>query len=113
MRSAVAKYLAILSLVAAGFVLAGARGANHDIGMDVVICSGVGMTTISVGPDGKPVKHTEPCPDGSSVFVATFALPDLPKPASRLFMIVHTPASVAAAEREELSPTARGPPALA
>jgi hypothetical protein len=105
--------LAVMALLFAGLTLAEARGASHDIGMDVVICSGVGMTTISIGPDGQPVKQTEPCPDGTSIFAASFTLPALVEPEPRLLSVVHPLRRVACSDREELSPTARGPPALA
>lgn len=105
--------LMALTLTLASLVLAGARGANHDIGMEIVICSGVGMTTISIGPDGQPVETTEPCPDGTSVFAVAAVLPAAPDPAPRLIgSLAPLPVAIPA-PRHELSPSARGPPALA
>jgi hypothetical protein len=102
-----------LALALASYVLADARGASHDVGLEIVICSGVGMTTISVGPDGQPVEKTEPCPDGTSIFTATFALPELPEPEARLVAWVAPIPGRALAGHDELIPSARGPPALA
>jgi len=106
-------YLAALALTLASFVLADARGASHDIGMDMVICSGAEMVTITIGADGQPVEHTEPCPDGTSIFAASFALAEMPRPEARLLVHLAAPAANTLTEHEELSPSARGPPALA
>lgn len=106
-------YIATLAVVLAGFTLAEARGASHDVGMEIVICSGVGMTTITIGPDGAPIEQTEPCPDGTSIFAASFTLPDLPEPAARLIAVVQPAPGMPLTQQEELSPSARGPPALA
>lgn len=111
-RGAIA-YLLSLTLTLASFVLADARGASHDIGMEIVICSGVGMTTITVGPDGQPVEQTEPCPDGTSIFTATFVLPEMARPEPRLVAFVEPAPVVAPASRAELVPSARDPPILA
>ena len=105
--------LMALTLTLASLVLAGARGASHDIGTEIVICSGVGMTTITIGPDGQPVETTEPCPDGTSVFAVAAALPSAPDPAPRLIARLAPLPVTIPAPRHELSPSARGPPALA
>jgi hypothetical protein len=81
--------------------------------MDVVICTGVGMVTVSVGPDGQPVEQAEPCPDGTSIFAASFALPEMARPEARLLAHLDAPAANPLTEHEALSPSARGPPALA
>jgi hypothetical protein len=112
LRNVVA-YVAISALMFAGLVFAEARGASHDIGMDMVICSGIGITTITIGDDGQPIEQTEPCPDGTSIFAATFALPSLVEPIPRLLTTVQITPGITLADREELTPTARGPPALA
>lgn len=113
MFRALVTYAAISVLVFAGLTLAEARGANHDIGQDVVICSGAGMITIALPPDGPPQERTEPCPDGTSIFAASFALPGIATPEARLLTLAHAPPAVLQADRHELSPTARGPPRLA
>lgn len=105
--------LLALSLVFASLVLAQARGASHDVGQDIVICSGVGMTTITIGPDGQPVRKSEPCPDGTSVFTATFALPVLLRPEARLVAFVASRPGLELHDRSELVPCARGPPVAA
>ncbi len=105
--------LMALSLMLASLALANARGANHDIGMQIVICSGVGMTTISIGPDGQPVEQVEACPDGTSIFAAATALPAMPEPEAHLIAVVSPIPQATPAPRNELSPSARGPPALA
>ncbi|MBV7408602.1 hypothetical protein [Maritimibacter sp. DP1N21-5] len=109
MRATFAFVLSCL-IALSGVILADARGANHDIGAEIVICSGVGMTTITIGPDGELIETKEPCPDGSSVFAAAFVLPDLPRPFERLVASVESPAPILHVARHELTPTARGPP---
>ena len=106
-------YFAALALTLASFVLADARGASHDIGYDAVICTGVGMVTITLGPDGQPVETAEPCPDGTSIFAASFALPELARPDAQLLAQIVRPTGAPLFEQDELSPSARGPPALA
>ncbi len=106
-------YLAVLTLTLASLVLADARGASHDIGTEAVICTGAGMITITLGPDGQPVEAAEPCPDGTSIFAASFALPEMPRPASRLVARIAAPAGATLTTLETLSPSARDPPSLA
>jgi hypothetical protein len=113
MMRATISCLMAMTLTLASLALANARGANHDIGLEIVICSGVGMTTISVGPDGQPVERVEACPDGTSIFAVATALPDAPDPAPRLIGVLATMPVALPAPRNELSPSARGPPALA
>jgi len=99
-----------LSLVITSFSMAVARGQNPDFGTDIVICSGVGMTTITIGPDGEPIKKTHICPDGLSIFVAIFAPVIIPvQPSAMQWRAVPV---VAAFTRllQTLSPSARGPP---
>ena len=106
-------YLAALALTLASFALADARGASHDMGTEMVICSGAEMITITIGPDGEPIEQAEPCPDGTSIFAASFALPELPRPEARLLAHLAVPRPAPLIEHEALSPSARGPPALA
>ena len=109
MRGFLAHILSLL-LALTSFVLADARGANQDVGMEIVICSGVGMTTISIGPDGRPIEKTEVCPDGTSIFTATFALPELVVPEARLIAFLAPAIGSARTPQREVSPAARGPP---
>ena len=106
-------YIAALALTLASFVLADARGASHDMGFDAVICTGMGMVTVTIGPDGQPIEQAEPCPDGTSIFAANFALPEMPRPEARLLAQLVRPTGAPLFEQHELSPAARGPPALA
>lgn len=112
MLRAISVYLATFAVVFAGLTLADARGANHDVGSDIVICSGVNVTTITIGADGQPVEKTEPCPDGTSVFAASFALPTFNAPETRVLARLIPAQSAALTDQEELSPSARGPPDL-
>jgi hypothetical protein len=101
-----------LALALSGFVLAGAKGVPMPMGSDIVICSGVGVTTITVGPDGEPIETVDVCPDGHSIFAAAFAVPVMPVPVLRL---LDAPAPVVRhihASREDVTPAARGPPSL-
>lgn len=109
MRSLFA-YALSLVLALSGFVIAEARGASHDIGMDIVICSGVGMVTITIGPDGEPIEEKEVCPEGDSVFSTSPDLPQLAQPELNLAMQVYVEKGRHRASRAELSPSARGPP---
>lgn len=105
-------YLLALLLAFTGLSLAEARGTGADMGMEIVICAGVTMTTIIVGPDGQPIEETHICPDGSSIFAATFALPMLALPEPRLLRAEARLASDLFTSRNEISPSARSPPAL-
>ncbi|MEJ1993356.1 MAG: hypothetical protein P8X50_17150 [Maritimibacter sp.] len=113
MLRVISAYLTTFAVVFASLVLADARGTNPDLGTDIAICSGTTVTTITIGPDGQPVKQVEPCPDGNSVFAASFALPSFHAPETRVIAWL-LPISVNALdEQEEMSPSARGPPDLA
>lgn len=105
-----AAYLLALLIALTSLTLADARGASHDLGTDIAICSGIGMTFVTVGPDGQPVETTEACPDGSSIFAASFALPEAPAPAPRLIATLDPIARLSLHDRDALSPAARGPP---
>ena len=84
-------YIAALALTLASFVLADARGASHDMGYEAVICTGMGMVTITLGPDGQPIETAEPCPDGTSIFAASFALPAMHMPDAQLLAELASP----------------------
>lgn len=110
MTRAIAAYVLSMILAVTGLSLATARGTAPDIGVEVVICSGVGMTTITLGPDGEPVKQTHLCPDAVALFAATFSVPALGEPQIRLLAYLSLPAPVLEGSRDELTPSARGPP---
>lgn len=90
--------------------MAVARGQNSDISAEIVICTGVGLTTITLGPDGEPVKTTHVCPDSLSIFAASFSVPGLSEPASRLIARLQPRAHMPGQAQEALAPSARGPP---
>ncbi|MAM62802.1 hypothetical protein [Maritimibacter sp. UBA3975] len=99
-----------LALVLSGVVLAGAKGVPMPVGTDIVICSGVGVTTITIGPDGEPVENVDVCPEGHSIFAAAFSAPPLPAPELRRVALPAPSARAIPASREEVTPAARGPP---
>ncbi len=111
-------YLLTLVLVVTGLSLAQARGAAPLSGVasmngaEVEICTGIGVTTISVGSDGQPVKTQHVCPDGAQHFVVAFHVPLIDQPEERLVQLTAPVPAVAVATPPELVPSARGPPVL-
>ncbi len=99
-----------LTLVLTSFSMAMARGQNPDMGTDMVICTGVGMVTITIGADGEPVETAHICPDAMSIFAATTITHDIPAPLTALQWRVMAPDTVLTQPQETLSPSARGPP---
>jgi hypothetical protein len=72
-----------LSLLLAVFLgltsaAAGHARATPQQAQVIVICTGAGLTTIVLGPDGAPVERRAPCPDCTLVAVGT--APDQPAP---------------------------------
>lgn len=112
MIRATLSFLLSAALMLAGLAFADARGRSHDIGVDMVICTGTGITVVTIGPDGQPVEKSEPCPDGASVFSAVATAPTLPAPILRLLGRLPGQPAPAAAAKAELAPSARGPPAF-
>jgi len=110
-RAINALFLSLL-LAFTSLSFASARGQNPDLGTEIVICTGVGMTTITLGADGEPIETTHICPDGTSIFSASFTLPVIEQPQTRLVARVTMDAVTPLITLEELSPSARGPPAL-
>ncbi|MEC7761469.1 MAG: hypothetical protein VX874_06105 [Pseudomonadota bacterium] len=108
----VSAFLLSALIAFSGVVLAGAKGVPVVQGTDIVICAGVNVTTITVGPDGEPIEKVEVCPDGHSIFAAAFALPVMPAPVPRLISGVRSVDPVDRVSRDELTPSARGPPVL-
>ncbi len=99
-------------LAITGLSFAQARGVSPDVGVEMVICSGISMRTVIIGPDGQPVEKTHICPDGSFIFAADFTLPHLVAPTPRLLAAIQPVAPLIFQSRNELSPSARGPPDL-
>ena len=105
-------YLLVFVMVFASLSLAGARGTGPYRGTEMVICSGVAITTVFIGSDGQPVEQVHVCPDGASIFAASFALPELKMPVPVLLEAVALVEPVIFSTRVELTPSARGPPSL-
>lgn len=84
-----------------------------SVGQDIVICSGGALVTITVGPDGEPVKRLDICPDYAlSLFAAhldTLELPELLLVEVPLFVVRMRCGACAGLSVE---PQARGPPVL-
>lgn len=108
-----APFLALV-LTVTGFSLAQARGGNPGAGqgLEMVICTGIGMTTVTIGPDGEPIETQYVCPDGGQIFTTAFALPSLDRPEARLIAVLATPDTTSVTQRPALTPAARGPPSL-
>lgn len=114
MIRAVFAYVLAFALTITSFALADARGENPDMNgaFEMVLCTGTGMTTITLGPDGEPIESVHLCPDGTSIFAAAFLLPSLDMPETRVIARIVPSRTVALPGRDELSPSARGPPEL-
>ena len=106
-------YALALVLTVTSFSFAAARGTNPDMGMEMVICTGVGLTTITLGPDGAPIETTHVCPDAAQIFAASFALPTMVQPEAKLLAHITPVTASATFTQYEISPAARGPPGLA
>ena len=98
----------VLAVTSIGFAVA--RGQNPDVGTDMVICTGVGMIVMKIGPDGKPVEETVVCPDAISVFATAFYLENPPAQVWKTSVITTQDAAVIWRARDVLTPVARGPP---
>lgn len=107
-------YLLALVLTVTGFSLAQARGGDPSAmaGMEVVICTGIGMTTITIGADGEPVETQHVCPDGAQNFVAEFNVPVMDRPEGAPVALTPVVVALSVSERPETTPAARGPPTL-
>lgn len=115
MIRAVFAYVLALALTVTSFSLADARGSSPDLtgAFDLVLCTGTGMTTITMSSDGEPIESVHLCPDGTSIFSADFAIPALNAPEARLVARIVPSRVTYTPGRSELTPSARGPPALA
>lgn len=102
------RLVAALALLLASLSVASARGA----GGVMVLCTGVGLVSVPVGPDGGPegdVGPPEACPDG----VLLFALaPEAPRtaPPLRLLALAAPLPLAPPALRALVAPRARDPP---
>lgn len=111
LRSVLGLSLALV-LVATSLSLAAARGQPMPAG-EIVICSGMGLQTISVDAEGNPVGAAHICPDGIAA-LAALALPEPgpePRQVSERFLLTCRVALQAPGRTWE-RPRSRGPPDL-
>jgi hypothetical protein len=99
-----------LTLALTSVAVAFAHGQRTDQGADLVICSGAELITITIGPDGVPIKKIQVCPDAVSVFVASFTPPVMPRCSSRVVARLSGPRVLWQQGQKPVSPSARGPP---
>ncbi len=111
MMRALFAYFLTVALMVTGVSFAQARGTAPEFGMEIVICSGVGLTTITIGPDGQPVEKTHICPDATACFIAAASVPVMAVPERRLIARVPLVTATTTRAQHKVSPSARGPPA--
>lgn len=99
-----------MTLVLTSYSIAVARGQSPDVGTDMVICTGVGMITMTIGADGEPVEVAHICPDAMSLFVATLTVQDMPAQNGSMQWRTTVQTVLNLQPQEILSPSARGPP---
>ncbi len=100
---------AVLALTSV--TMAVARGQTRDVAGQIVICTGAGVTTISVDHDGDPVQQVHLCPDMVLGLLAALDLPDptVLRPQTRAeALVVHHLRHIAATVAP--LPRARSPP---
>lgn len=98
----------VLALTSISFAVA--RGQSHDLGTDMVICTGTGLIVLTIGPDGEPVEKIQTCPDALSIFTPNLTAPVM---AGRVLsgVLQLVPLAVLVGQgRQTLTPSARGPP---
>jgi hypothetical protein len=97
-------------LALSGATMVSARGQMVQ-GDAIVICSGYGVVTIVLGPDGEPVGAVHPCPDCTPHLAAVLpgAAPVAARPLTRVEPVPGVFAVVALAPAA-LPPQARAPP---
>lgn len=99
-----------LVLVLTSYSMAVARGQSPDVGTEMVICTGVGMITMTIGSDGEPVETAHICPDAMSLFATALLAQDIPAQAATMQWRAVVPDALIRQPQETLSPSARGPP---
>lgn len=110
-RTLSAVFLAlVLAVTSYGFATARAHApASHAM----EICTGFSMVTIWVDDNGEPVEQRHICPDAVSFLADNDAAVTAPSFEPTLIAVLAPFAHHALETREELSPSARGPPSLA
>lgn len=100
----------MLSVTSYGFATARAQApAAHAM----EICTGFSMVTIWVDENGDPVEERHICPDAVGFLAGADAPPTPAAAEPRLIAVLFPRLHVALNTRQELSPSARGPPSLA
>jgi hypothetical protein len=102
--------LLVCTLVVTSVAVSFAHGQRHDQGMDLVICSGAELITITIGPDGQPVKKIQVCPDAVSIFAATSTNMQIPACSIRLLDRLVPLRDKVQSGQLRVIPSARGPP---
>lgn len=105
-----------LVLATGSVTMAVARGQSAALagGGVIVICTGYGVTSITVDADGNPVGPVHPCPDclaGLAAYISP-APATLPALTSRVSVVQSLPRPSFAVRSIGRTPPARGPPAL-
>ncbi|WP_096784752.1 hypothetical protein [Rhodobacter sp. CZR27] len=100
-----------LVLVASSVTVAVARG-QAALGRQVVICTGLGVTTLAVDAGGRPLGPVHPCPDclGSLLIAALTDAPALPAAPAARGIALRLDLPRQAEGPDPFSPCARGPP---
>ena len=106
----VAALLFAAILAATSLTMAVARGQARVAG-EIVICTGYGMTTISVDDRGQPTGPVHLCPDMVLGMMAAVGVPSSvpPRPEGQVVALV-VPEPAAPASRAVMRARARGPP---
>ena len=110
LASVVITTLMVVTLALTSLTMAVARGETHIAG-EVVICTGYGVTTISVDQNGDPAGPVQLCPD---MVLAMMSALDTPAPSvtrpegARQVVPLATPAAASSLARP--TPRARAPP---
>lgn len=103
--------VAALVLAMTSMTMAVARGQARVAG-EVVICTGYGVTTISVDAEGNPTGPVHLCPDMVLAMMAAIAVaPALPTPPQGEGRRLQTVELESAQAQAFVVPRARGPPA--
>ncbi|MEZ5778300.1 MAG: hypothetical protein R3E44_08060 [Paracoccaceae bacterium] len=104
----------MMSLVAAGYAAASARGQTRADGRVLVLCSNGGLVQLALDENGAPSGRIHLCPDLAAGLLAApaLAVPEITRPISAAHRLTAPAASLAAAVIVPPS-HARDPPVLA
>ena len=105
--------LLIFSLLASAFATASARGTMAGT-LDMVICTGSGLTTLTIDAQGDPVETYESCPDCVMTLAAPLPqTPDLRAAQTQVSALRWAPWTPVWHGQAGLPAKARGPPRAA